>query len=53
MRHIRDYYKKIYNKSGKIPDEKPLEEIIEEVPQEPQVISFKFIKTREKIVIFQ
>jgi len=38
MKHIRDYYKKIYNKSGKIPEEKPLEDIaVEEAPQEPQV----------------
>jgi len=43
MKHIRDYYKKIYNKSGKIPEEKPLEDIaVEEAPQEPQVSSFRF-----------
>ena len=42
MKHIRDYYKKIYNKSGKIPDEQPLEEqTIEEAPQEAQVTIFK------------
>ena len=41
MKHIRDYYKKIYNKSGKIPEEQPLEEqAIEEAPQEPQVTIF-------------
>ena len=43
MKHIRDYYKKIYNKSGKIPEEKPLEDIaVEEAPQEPQVRTFLF-----------
>ena len=35
---LKDNYKKIYNKSGKIPEEKPIEDIAaEETPQEPQV----------------
>ena len=46
MKHIRDYYKKIYNKSGKIPEETRndgLEDLaVEEAPQEPQVRTFLF-----------